>query len=141
MQRNADAGPIARAWELFRLAAGLRRQGFRSYFVRTSQTAAVPLILLRRLFGGRVSYWSCGMLSKHRLRDLGLRHALWSELPLRFAFRWADDVVTGTESLAEHYSKTYSIPRSRVKVLPNEVDLEWFRPPSPDERLDARSEL
>ena len=81
------------------------------------------------------------MLSKHRLRDLGVRHALRSELPLRFAFRWADDVVTGTDSLAEHYSKTYGIPRERVKVLPNEVDLEWFRPPSSDERLNARSEL
>jgi glycosyltransferase involved in cell wall biosynthesis len=141
IQRAADAGPIARAWELLRLAVALRRQGFRLYFVRTSQTAAVPLILLRRLFGGRVSYWSCGMLSKHRLRDLGLRSALRSELPLRFAFRWADNVVTGTDSLAEHYSKTYGIPRERMKVLPNEVDLAWFRPPSSDERLGARSEL
>jgi glycosyltransferase involved in cell wall biosynthesis len=141
VQRHADNGFVSRSWELLRLAAGLRREGFRSYFVRTSQTAAVPLIVLRRLFGGRVSFWSCGMISKNRLRDLGLRAAVRGELPLRFAFRWADDVVTGTESLADHYSKTYGIPRKRVKVLPNEIDLEWFRPPSADERLKARDKL
>jgi glycosyltransferase involved in cell wall biosynthesis len=141
IQRYADKGFLTRGWELLRLAAALRQDGFRSYFIRTSQTAAVPLIVLRRLFGGHVSFWSCGMISKNRLRDLGLRSALRGEIPLRIAFRWADDVVTGTESLADHYSKTYGIPRKRVKVLPNEIDLEWFRPPSAEERLEARSEL
>jgi glycosyltransferase involved in cell wall biosynthesis len=141
IQRHADNSFVVRGWELLRLAASLRRDGFRSYFVRTSQTAAVPLIVLRRLFGGRVSFWSCGMLSKNRLRDLGFRSALAGEIPLRLAFRWADDVITGTESLAEHYSKTYGIPRERVKVLPNEIDLEWFQPPSEEQRLQARREL
>jgi glycosyltransferase involved in cell wall biosynthesis len=141
IQRHADKGFLARGWELLRLAVSLRRDGFRSYFVRTSQTAAVPLIFLRRLFGGRVSFWSCGMISKSRLRDLGFQTALTGEIPLRLAFRWADDVITGTESLAEHYSKTYGIPRERVKVLPNEIDLEWFRPPSEEQRLQARREL
>jgi glycosyltransferase involved in cell wall biosynthesis len=141
VQRGADSGFVIRSWELMRLAVSLRRDGFRSYFVRTSQTAAVPLIVLRRLVGGRVSFWSCGMIAKNRLRDIGLRAALRGELPLRFAFRWADDVVTGTESLADHYSKTYGIPRKRVKVLPNEIDLQRFRPPSAEERAQAREEL
>ena len=141
IQRHADSGFVARGWELLRLAARLRRGGFRSYFVRTSQTAAVPLIILRRLFGGRVMYWNCGTAERTRLRDLGLRSALRGEIPLRFAFRWADAVVTGTDSLADYYSQTWGIPRERMKVLPNEIDLDWFRPASPDERLQARMEL
>lgn len=141
VQRHADHALVRRASELTRLALRLRRRGFRSFFVRTSQTAAVPLILLRRLLGGRVMYWNCGMNPKSRLRDLGIRETLRSEIPLRIALRWADTVVTGTPSLARHYSKTYGIPPERVAVLPNDIDLERFRPPSPEVRREARAEL
>jgi glycosyltransferase involved in cell wall biosynthesis len=140
-QRHADRGVLPRAWELLSLAAGLRRRGFSSFFVRTSQTAAVPIIVLRRLSGGRVLYWNCGKAPKNRLRDVGLRNALRSEIPMRLAFRWADTVVTGTESLAAHYSQTYGIPADRIAVLPNDIDLEWFTRASQEERSEARAEL
>jgi glycosyltransferase involved in cell wall biosynthesis len=139
VQSRADQGFLPRAWELVRLAVHLRRRGFRSFFVRTSQTAAVPLILFRRLFGGRVMYWNCGEASKRR--GDGLRTAFRSELPARFAFRWADTLVTGTSSLAARYSSTYGIPAERIAVLPNDIDLGRFRPPEPEERSRARAEL
>jgi len=41
VQQYADRGFLRRTWEITRLAARLRRRGFRSFFVRTSQTAAV----------------------------------------------------------------------------------------------------
>ena len=141
VQRHADHGFLRRGWELTRLAIQLHRKGYQSFFVRTSQTAAVPLILVRRLFGGRVMYWSCGEIPKPRLRDVGLRTALQSEIPRRIAFRWADAVVTGTASLADRYSQTYGIPKERMTVLPNEIDLEWFSPASEDNRRRARAEL
>jgi glycosyltransferase involved in cell wall biosynthesis len=141
VQQHADGSFLRRAWELTMLASRLRRRGFRSFFVRTSQTAAVPLILARRLFGGRVLYWNCGKAPKNRLRDVGLRAALTGEIPMRIAFRWADLVVTGTESLALHYSRTYGISMDRIAVLPNEIDLNWFKPASQEERQQARAEL
>jgi glycosyltransferase involved in cell wall biosynthesis len=141
IQRNADRGFVPRAWELMRIALTLRREGFRSFFVRTSQTAAVPIILVRRFFGGQVMYWSCGKAPKNRLRDVGLRAALRSEIPMRLAFRWADIVVTGTDSLAAHYSKTYGIPRHRIAVLPNDIDLELFTRASQEQRSEARAAL
>jgi glycosyltransferase involved in cell wall biosynthesis len=141
VQRHVDAGFVPRALELARLAVQLRRKGFRSFFVRTSQTAAVPLILTRKVLGGRVMYWHCGKLEKNRLRDLGIRATLRGELPMRAAFRWADAVVTGTDSLAAHYSCTYGIPQRRMSVLPNEIDLDWFTPASTSERRKSRSEI
>jgi glycosyltransferase involved in cell wall biosynthesis len=141
IQRFADRGFVLRASELLWLATSLRRKGLRSFFVRTSQTAAVPIIALRRLTGGRVLYWSCGELEKKRLRDIGVHAALQGELPLRLAFRWADVVVTGTDSLAARYSTIYGIPRRRIAVLPNEIDLEWFRPATQEERRRARAEV
>ena len=141
VQRHVDRGFLPRAWELTRLAVRLRRKGFRSFFVRTSQTAAVPLIVTRRLFGGRVMYWNCGKAPKNRLRDIGFRAALRGEIPMRVAFRWADTVVTGTDSLAAHYSRTYGIPADRMAVLPNEIDLELFSPATREERSEARFDL
>jgi glycosyltransferase involved in cell wall biosynthesis len=141
IQRRADQGFVFRAFELIWLAAGLRRRGFHTYFVRTSQTAAVPLIITRRLLGIRIMYWNCGKGPKNRLRELGLRQALFYEIPQRIAFRWADVVVTGTDSLADHYPRTYGIPRARIAVLPNEIDLEWFAPASLEERSEARADL
>jgi glycosyltransferase involved in cell wall biosynthesis len=141
VQRDADRGFVARAWELLRIAAILRRKGFRSFFVRTSQTAAVPLILFRRIFGGRVMYWNCGEAAKNGLWATDLRTLLQSEVPARFAFRWADALVTGTHSLADGYSNTYGIPRDRIAVLPNDIDLEWFTPTEPEERSSARAAL
>jgi glycosyltransferase involved in cell wall biosynthesis len=141
VQRCADRGFLLRACELAILAMRLRRKGFQSFFVRTSPTPAVPLIVMRRLLGGRVMYWNCGKAPKNRLRDIGLRAALRGEIPMRIAFRCADVVVTGTDSLAAHYSRTYGIPTNRMAVLPNEIDLEWFSPPSRAERAEARTEL
>lgn len=141
VQRHADDNALSRAWELLRLAARLRRKGFHAFFVRTSQTAAVPLIVNRRLFGGKVMYWNCGKAPKSPLRSLGIRTLLQSELPMRAAFRWADVVVTGTPSLAEHYSRTYGIPQERVAVLPNEIDLEHFKPLAERECREARTAL
>jgi glycosyltransferase involved in cell wall biosynthesis len=141
VQRHSDTGVLLRMWELLWLATSLRRTGFRTFFVRTSQTAAVPIILLRRILGGRVMYWNCGNIPKNGLRDVGVAAAVKSELPLRVAFRWADTVVTGTNSLADHYSRTYGIPRERLAVLPNEIDLKWFCPASESERLEARADL
>jgi glycosyltransferase involved in cell wall biosynthesis len=141
IQRASDNGFLVRACELVWLAVQLRKRGFRTYFVRTSQTAAVPLILTRGLLGSRVLYWNCGKGPKKRLRELGLRAALKHELPLRAALRWADLVVTGTPSLADHYSRTYGVPRDRIAILPNEIDLERFGVPSADERRAARATL
>jgi glycosyltransferase involved in cell wall biosynthesis len=141
IQRRSDKGFFLRACELVWLAAGLRRKGFRAYFVRTSQTAAVPLILATRLIGGRVMYWNCGKAPKNRLRSLGIRQGLRYEIPMRIAFRWADLVVTGTPSLAEHYSHTYGISPGRIAVLPNEIDLELFVTPSESQRRSAREAL
>jgi glycosyltransferase involved in cell wall biosynthesis len=141
IQSRTESGPIRRAVELLRMVRELQRRGYSRFFVRTSQTAAVPVALATRLFGGETMYWSCGELCRAGLRGRGWRHLLRSELPMRLAFGMADRVVTGTESLADHYSVTFGIPRRRVAVLPNDVSLADYRPPGEDERGQARESL
>lgn len=141
IQSRADSMTVLRVLELAGMVLRLRRRGYRTFFVRTSTTAAVPIALLARLTGGRTLYWNCGKASKRRLRSLALREVLAHELPFRLALRLSHRVVTGTPSLADHYSRTYGIDRERVSVLPNEIDLDRYRPPTDAERVAARAEL
>jgi glycosyltransferase involved in cell wall biosynthesis len=141
IQSRADSMPFLRMLELAGMVLRLRRDGYRSFFVRTSTTAAVPIALIAHLTGGRTLYWNCGKAPKRGLRALGLREVLAYELPFRLALRLSDRVVTGTPSLADHYSRTYGIDPKRVSVLPNEIDLDRYRPPTDAERVAARAEL
>lgn len=141
VQRHADRNSLARARELMGMVRALSNGGVGTIFVRTSVTAAVPAALVTRVLGGRTLYWNCGKAPRRRLRDLSLRTLLGDELPLRVALRLADRVVTGTPGLAEHYSVTYRIAPERVAVLPNEIDLGRYRPPTPQEREAARHAL
>ena len=50
-------------------------------------------------------------------------------------------MVCLSEAEAADLRATYGPIRPRVEVIPNGVDLERFRPPTPDERLAARTEL
>jgi UDP-glucose:(heptosyl)LPS alpha-1,3-glucosyltransferase len=50
-------------------------------------------------------------------------------------------VVCLSEADAADLRTTYGPVRPRIEVIPNGVDLERFRPPTPDERNAARAEL
>jgi glycosyltransferase involved in cell wall biosynthesis len=141
VQSRSDAGAPLRFAELFGLGVTLRRRGFDTFFVRTSQTAAVPIALLTRVIGGQTLYWNCVRPSKRALRRLGWRSAIRSELPVRLAFRLADKVVTGTQSLAGLYAATHGIPERRMAVLPNEIALASYGPASREERAEARARI
>jgi glycosyltransferase involved in cell wall biosynthesis len=60
---------------------------------------------------------------------------------VRYRGRRHRAVVCLSETDAAGLRATYGPVRPRVEVIPNGVDLEWFRPPTSEERLAARTEL
>ncbi len=60
---------------------------------------------------------------------------------IRYRGRTHRAVVCLSETDAASLRSTYGPVRPRIAVIPNGVDLEWFRPPTPEERLAARTEL
>lgn len=60
---------------------------------------------------------------------------------IRYRGRTHRTVVCLSETDAAELRATYGPIRPRVDVIPNGVDLEWFRPPTPEERIAARTEL
>jgi UDP-glucose:(heptosyl)LPS alpha-1,3-glucosyltransferase len=60
---------------------------------------------------------------------------------IRYRGRAHRTVVCLSETDAAELRATYGPVRPRIEVIPNGVDLERFRPPTPEERLAARAEL
>ncbi|MDP3957976.1 MAG: glycosyltransferase family 4 protein, partial [bacterium] len=87
--------------------------------------------VVARLSGGRVFYWNCGEPWKYNrgfLRDFFER----------MVYRLVTFHVTGAPSLGDQYAAHYRIPRSKIKILPNWIDLRRF---VPQERPAARRKL
>lgn len=60
---------------------------------------------------------------------------------IRYRGRTHRAVVCLSEADAADLRTTYGPVRPRIEVIPNGVDLDRFRPPTPDERNAARAEL
>jgi glycosyltransferase involved in cell wall biosynthesis len=80
----------------------------------------------------KVYYWNCGELWRY-LRPLrpfipSLAYKLRSEWPLRATLKLADHLVTGSPRMADGYSRWYGIPRHKIVVIPNYIDLDFWTP-------------
>ncbi len=109
-----------------------RFYGYCDYYVHYSFLSAISASLIVKLFGGRVFYWNCGEPWKYKRSFLRERFERWT-------YRLVTFVVTGTEHLADEYAKHYHIPREKILVMPNWIDVERFEE-EPDKR-ELRKEL
>jgi len=94
-----------------------RLLGYKDYYVHYSFIAAFLSSFFIKIFGGRVFYWNCGEPWKYKR---GLIRNLFE----RITYKMVTHLVTGTSSMAKEYSNHYNIPLSKIKVMPNWIDLE-----------------
>jgi glycosyltransferase involved in cell wall biosynthesis len=85
-------------------------------------------------FAGSWTAWRCGVplllevnapLAEERIRFNGLRLKRLAHVAERFVWRCADIVLPVTEVLAGHVTAA-GVPRTRIAVVPNGIDLEDF---------------
>lgn len=101
-----------------------------AYGARASPACALALVgtampLVHRYIGDPV-YWEGGRLRRWRRR---------------WMFRRAAGVVALWPGAAATIAALYDIPPSAVVAIPNGRDDTWFRPPTPEERRDARAAI
>lgn len=96
--------------------------GCRNFYVHYSFLAALISSCITRFFGGRTFYWNCGEPWKYS-RPLG------REIFERVTYKLVNFVVTGAELLADKYAEVYNLPRKKIKVMPNWIDLKRFNLP------------
>jgi glycosyltransferase involved in cell wall biosynthesis len=136
---------ILRSLELVARLARLRMRGCRTFYVHYSYVGALAAVLVSKVLGGRVYYWNCICAKEFErpwsLRWDDLRHKLAAEWPLRLTLRSVQHLVTGTPSMAAYYERHYGVPATNTIVIPNEIELERFASPSPDEVQQLRDAL
>jgi glycosyltransferase involved in cell wall biosynthesis len=118
--------PVGRAVELAVLLLRLRRRGYRAFYGSYSSVFGLVGGALGRAAGFTTAYWHCrGDIAEHFSRPLRLRRFLTATLPLWLILRLVNRVVTGTDGLAALYAKVFRLPRSKLRVVPNDVDPAW----------------
>ena len=121
----------------------LRFKGVSVFYSRNSLMNAVLAGLFSRLTGGAAYLWSCGELRRGRggtKKEKGLFYFLLEMSAYFLAFRLVKGLVTGTNTMKEYYASELSVPREKILVLPNWVDLARFHA-GWGARQDKRREL
>jgi glycosyltransferase involved in cell wall biosynthesis len=113
--------------------------GYGTYFLRYSRLFLVGLIITYPVFRHRVLLWRSGMsdvVEPEQRRSLRSRlDNVVNWVLLRFVHR----LVTGPDSMVDYMSHRWSMPRSKICLLYNDVDPDRFTPLPPAERERARA--
>lgn len=109
-----------RILENFLVIFRLRLAGYKDFYVHYSFLSAFNASLITRVSGGRTFYWNCGLPWLYQ-------RSFWRDKFERLVYRLVTFLVTGTEGLKREYSRHYQLPVSKIKVLPNWIDLARFQ--------------
>lgn len=140
---QAARGRARRLLQLGQFLLASRRHGCRTVYVHYSYSGAIVAGLLGRLIGARLYYWHCGEAKQFYPRwDWSWRTAvtkLGDEFLLRLALRLSHRLVTGVPRMAGYYAREFRVPRAKILVVPNDIDLTRFRERAA--RSAARAEI
>lgn len=59
----------------------------------------------------------------------------------RYASFWGQRVITPSREGREFLMRAFGVPEARIRLVPHGTDEEYFRPPSPIERSEARAKF
>ena len=98
---------------------------------KTNQTSVGHVALLAKFIYRKPLIARCGfMASEFAVREFGAdssRAKIIIGLE-KILFRFADYIVVTTEQMRQYISKFHNLPLQRVRVIPNYVDTERFKP-------------
>ena len=120
-------GKFSRLLKLLFLLAKLRLKGYRLVFVRISKPAAIISALAGKILGMRVLYWqSTANYDLDRRKPIARR--MLDDIAITFIKIAVDRFVTGPEFMLRYYEENYNIPKSKLLLLYNDIDLKRFAP-------------
>lgn len=105
--------------ENFLILSWARLCGYKDFYAHYSFLAAFNSSLLVNLLDGRTFYWNCGL---PWLYERSFLREKFEQL----IYKLVTFLVTGTEGLKKEYARHYRLPLSKIKVMPNWVDIDRF---------------
>lgn len=112
--------PPLKLLENFLVLMYVRAIGYQDFYIHYSFLSSFNASLITKILRGRVFYWNCGLPWLYQRNFLRERFE-------RLVYRLVTFLVTGTEGLKNQYAKHYQLPLSKIKVMPNWVDVSRFR--------------
>lgn len=104
-----------RVIENFMVLFFMRLRGYGSIYVHYSYISAFNAAIVTRLLTGTSYYWNCGM-----------PWLFGEDSFLKTVLDMVHVLVTGTPHMANAYADIYSIPREKIKVMPNWISASDF---------------
>lgn len=132
-----------RILEFIWLFLRLRLSGVDLFFARYSFSGGLLAGLLSKVVGGKIYYWHCvSRIFKRPLRLTrdSIAHKLRAEIPLILTLKTVHRLVTGTPRVGEFYRREFGLPKSKIAILPNEIEISRFAL-DPPARADFRKRV
>jgi len=129
--------PLKLAERLLVLAY-MRAKGYKKIYVHYSFFSAIVASIITKIFGGKTYYWNCGLIGNYmtrwKLDFTTIKNKILNDYMFSLTLKIIDYLVTGTQSMADYYSKNFGIDNERIKVIPNWVNLSRFNPKRYDKK-------
>lgn len=126
----SSTNPILRQLELYKLIKKLIDQGYVNSFVRISAWATISVSLAHFFNKGESYLWQSGTTHEYDWsRPLDKHKIKWfisSFVPNLMARELVTWFVTGPELMVDYYTDVVKIPRKKIKLLYNDIQLERF---------------
>jgi glycosyltransferase involved in cell wall biosynthesis len=107
--------------EIFLVILKARLKGYNNFYTHYAYNGAVSAAIICRIFGGKSFYWNCAMNWLFRQKKL-------AGLGYRLSLKLSTFLVTGGETMKQGYVEHYGLKPEKIKVMPNWINLDRFRP-------------
>lgn len=114
-----------------------RCEGYKVFYHHYTTAPARFSALINRITGGRTYLWHCVVMEA--LDKMGKRSPLHWWL-MRLTLTIIHHQVTGSDRMAEYYSKLYKIRKDKIKVIPNYINTGRFNADQYDQQ-SVRKEM
>jgi glycosyltransferase involved in cell wall biosynthesis len=121
---SQTGGPVRLFRQIYALWQ-LRRLGYRKVFTRITAPAGVVSALFAPLFGQTTYYWLSGTVLDVDAQKPFLAR-LKGRAMLRIIARCSRYFVTGPERMLDYYQQELQVPRRKLRLLYNDIDLNVF---------------
>jgi len=135
---------IFKVLKRFSLFLFLRMKGYKYFYVQGSYFSSMIASFICFFTHGKSYYWHCEKFVNYG-KDVEkglfnfLKWKFFHDLTLRLTLRLVNFLVTGSESIKKEYCKLFKIKNSKVKIVPNSIDLEKFKTES--SKTECRKKL
>lgn len=122
--------PAKNFFDRFLAIIWARALGYKKAYVHYSYWGAILASFVFRTTGGKVFYWHCEVydhfFSKFTWSTESFREKFLDEYLMVIVLKMVNYLVTGTKTVEEYYQRQFRIPATKVKIVPNWVNLKRF---------------